>query len=437
MVDTAILRELGDQPVLHQVLDCMVDTASVNNRVILIKNMIITRKIEVFICEDDKDLRKSYYDKVYEMRDVAVKVANMCVSHLFALDNTMPYLSEEDKDKITFLGTKGRKATKQNAPYVVASEAFKGRVSMSMVSSVLQDVQKMYQDDRKKGMWNKSLRSYKSDIPIPFKADMFTNLRFADYITKEEKSYNGCFFTLTGLPFQMKFGRDRSNNRSIVENVIKEEYKMCTSSLKCEKNKIFLLLSVDIPKKEVELKEGKIMYAFLSVFHPIICTTKIECKDRFIDDSRKSLSDIKNLKVFDIGTKEEFNYRRRQIQEAVKRCQQDNKYSVGGKGRKRKTQALDRYHEKEKNYVDTKLHLYSRMLVDLAIKHKCSTIYLLKQKKREDKAKEDNKKGEPFVLRNWSYYGLKEKIKYKAEMVGITLKQDKEKGEEAEEYSFE
>lgn len=32
--------------------------------------MIITRKIEVFICEDDKDLRKSYYEKLYRNRDI-------------------------------------------------------------------------------------------------------------------------------------------------------------------------------------------------------------------------------------------------------------------------------------------------------------------------------------------------------------------------------
>ena len=46
---------------------------------------------------------------------------------------------------------------------------------------------------------------------------------------------------------------------------------------------------------------------------------------------------------------------------------------------------------------------------------------------REEKAKEDNAKGEPFVLRNWSYYGLKTKIEYKAKQYGISLKEDKVK----------
>ena len=378
--------------------------------------MVITRKVELFVCESDKEQRRAYYEKLYANRDIAVKVANMAVSHMFALDNTMPYLSEESKEQIEFLGCKGQKATKQNAPYVAASEAFKGQADMGMISCVLQNAQKMYQDDRKKGMWNKSLRSYKKNMPVPYKADRFMNLRFAEYENSEGEKREGCFFTLMGVPFQMRFGRDRSNNRLIVERVISKEYKMCTSSLQFDGNKIFLLLCVDVPKKEVVLNPQKTMYAYLGVMNPVICTCDVRAAKEY--DS--------GYKWFEIGTAEEFNHRRRQIQEAVRRCQVNNRYSTGGQGRKRKCQAIERWHEKENNYVDTKLHTYSRMLVDLALKHECGKIVLINQKPREDKAKEDNQNGEPFVLRNWSYYGFKEKIAYKCKMVGVKLLQDKE-----------
>ena len=384
--------------------------------VIKTKNMVITRKIEVFVCESDKEQRRAYYDKLYANRDIAVKVANMAASHLFALDNTMPYLSDEDKEKIEFLGVKGQKSTKQNAAYVAASELFKGLANMRMVSCVLQNVQKMYQDDRKRGMWQRSLRSYKGNMPVPFPADTFINLRFADYGSGEGEKRKGCFFSLLGVPFQMKFGRDRSNNQLIVERVIKGEYKMCTSSLQFDGNKVFLLLCVDMPKQDAKVDPKKTLYAYLGVMNPIICTCDIRAKQEY--DS--------GYKWFEIGTKEEFNYRRRQIRDAVRRCQINNRYSKGGQGRKRKCQAIDRWHEKEKNYVDTKLHTYSRLLVDLAVKHGCGTIALLNQKPREDKAKEDNKNGESFVLSNWSYYGLKDKISYKAKMVGIKMVQDRE-----------
>lgn len=378
--------------------------------------MVITRKIEVFVPESDKDLRKEYYDKLYANRDAAVKVANMAMSHLFALDNTMPYLSDEDKEKIEYIGCRGAKVTKQNAPYVVASSVFNGTgVFMGMISSVLQNAQKMYADDRKKGMWNKSLRSYKKNMPIPIKASLYNNLRFAEYVGGDGEKREGCFFEVLGVPFQMKFGRDRSGNRLIVERVIKGEYKMCTSSLKFDGNKIFLLLCADIPKRELKIDKDKKMFVFLGVMNPIVCTCDVRAAKEY--DS--------GMKVWEIGTKEEFNYRRRQIQEAVKRCQINNRYCAGGKGRKKKCKAIDRWHERENNYVDTKLHTYSRMLVDMAIKHGCGQIVLMRQTHREDEAKEDNKEGENFVLRNWTYYGLKEKISYKCKMSGIKLEEEK------------
>lgn len=378
--------------------------------------MIITRKIQIYIPEKDKELRKSYYDKLYNDRYTAVKIANMTVSHLFALDNSMPYLSEEDKDTITFLGVKGDKATRRNAPYVAASEAFKGKIDMGVCSTIQNTVQKSYQEDKKAGMWRRSLRSYKANMPIPYQSKRFLNLRAEDYKTKDGTTRSGIFFTLTGIPFQMAFGRDRSGNRIIVDRIIAGEYKMVTSSIQIDddKGKIYLLLCVDIPKKETVLKPDKKLFAFLGVFNPIVCTTEV--KNLYDKDEYEE-----TYKVWEIGTEEEFNHRRRQIQEAVKRCQEHNKYTNGGKGRKKKTKALDRFKNKEKSYVDTKLHTYSRMLVDLAIKHECGEIVLLKQKEREEKAKKDNENEKPFVLRNWSYYGLKEKIQYKSDMHGIKL----------------
>lgn len=364
--------------------------------------MIITRKVQITIIGTPEE-KQSGYDKLYKHIHAAYKIANMTASHLFILDNTTPYLSDEDRENLTFLGCKGQKATKQNAPYVVASELYKGEVDMRMVSCLQQKVNKEYQDDRKKGLYNRTVRSYKSNLPIPFKSSMF-RLSKSIHITDDGNEREDINFTLIGIQFAMMFGRDRSGNRVIVERVMDGTYKMATSSIQSDGKKLFLNLCVDIPKEKVKLTEGKRLYATLGVMNPIICSTT----DKF-------------ARVWEIGTKEEFHYRRRQIQEAVRRCQETNHYTVGGKGRKRKCQALDRFHDKEKHYVDTKLHTYSRLLVDLAIKHKCSELVLMRQIEREEVAKDENQKGEPLVLRNWSYYGLKDKIKYKADRVGIKL----------------
>ena len=409
LVDTARNKGLRCCPALYVSYILLVDTALVDQD--RIDNMIITRKIEIFVCESDKDLKGRYIEKLYDNRNAAVKTANMCASHLFALDNTMPYISDEDKEKITFLGTTGKTVTRQNAPYVAASIAFKGKADMGMLSCVIQNVRKNYQEDRKGGgMWDKSLRSYKGDMPIPFKPGRFANLRVAEYTSSDGTKKKGGFFTLMGIPFQMRFGRDRSNNKAIVERVIKGEYKMATSSIQIKDRKTFLLICVDIPKKENSLMKGKKLFAFLGVLNPILCF----CSETDDYDAGK-------VKIMEIGTKEEFNYRRRQIQEAARRCQTECKYSNGGKGRKRKTAAIERFKEKEYHYVDTKLHTYSKMLIDYAVKNGCGEIVLLNQLHREEKANDDNMEGDNFVLRNWSYSGLKNKIEYKAKMNNITV----------------
>lgn len=374
--------------------------------------MIITRKIQIYVCEEDKDLRKDFVHTIYQWRDLVRRGANTIVAHKFTQENIKDfiYIKDEIKEKfyVKNILKEGKGMSEQNTTYRVLSDMLKGKVPADIYACLNQAVANTYKETRKDLYTGKSsLRSYKNNIPIPFSAKSLLNLNW----NKEDKRF---YFTLFGIPFATALGRDRSNNKVIIERILSGEYKMCSSSIQIDDNrkKMFLLLCVDIPQKEVILKPDKKLYAFLGVFNPIVCTTEIteslEAKDNA-------------YKVWEIGTEEEFNHRRRQIQEAVKRCQINNKYSVGGKGRKKKNKALERFQDKEKNYVDTKLHTYSRMLVDMAIKHECSEIVLMKQKEREVKAKEDNAEEKPFVLRNWSYYGLKEKIQYKSKMYGIKL----------------
>lgn len=77
---------------------------------------------------------------------------------------------------------------------------------------------------------------------------------------------------------------------------------------------------------------------------------------------------------------------------------------------------MARFKDKERNYVNQRLHVYSRELIDFYVKHKAGTLILVDQEKKIEIAKE-----EAFVLRNWNYYDLVTKIKYKAEKAGIEL----------------
>ena len=273
-------------------------------------------------------------------------------------------------------------------------------------------------------------------------------VRLVEMASTNGKKYEGGFFYLMGVPFQMRFGRDHSGNKIIVERILQQlryeeqqqgiehkllpgekeiepvntNYKFCTSSIAFEKkydekkgkkvSKVFLYLCVDIPVKQVEVNPKKAVYAYLGINHPIQCLIDAQNENVLAKDN-----------WIDIGTAEEFFYRRTQIQAALKRTQENCKYTNGGKGRKRKLQAVTRFEEKERNYVDTKLHLYSKLLVDVAVNNGCGIIYLVNQKPREDEAKKEAEKGNPLVLRNWSYYNLKQKIDYKCKKYGIQCKE--------------
>lgn len=206
-----------------------------------------------------------------------------------------------------------------------------------------------------------------------------------------------CFcFLLFKIPFKAYLGRDSIDNHKLLEDIINGEIKLCTSQIKLEKGKIFWLAVVEIQKDNNQLKPEIIAEASLSLEYPLVVK---------VGKSRLS-----------IGTKEEFLYRRLAIQASRKRIQTGVTYAKSGKGRSRKLKALEKMSQLERNYVHNRLHIYSRKLIDFCINNKAGTLILLDQEEKMELAKE-----EEFVLRNWSYYKLMAKIKYKANKAGIEL----------------
>lgn len=429
--------------------------------------MVITRKIEIFVCEADSEMKQNYMRTLYGWRDSIRMAANMIVSHKFVQHNVRDFmymqediisrLLEEEPDRLV-KNKKGDKEyvkynvsdilknekglSEQNTTYRLISSMLKGKVPADMYSCLNQAVCKTYNETSSDLYTGKSsLRSYKNSIPMPFSAKALSNIHevmeeSVNQKTGAMRQVKRYYFTLFGIPFKCMLGQDRSNNAVIIDRCISGEYKMCSSSIGFDKSvdkltgkkkqKLYLYLCVDIPKQEVNIDKKKVMYAYLGIANPIVCSFDARFEKEFSESGNDT------IKILKIGSAEEFLYRRTQIQAALRRCQMNCRYSTGGKGRKRKLQAIERFTEKEKNYVESKVHLYSRMLVDLAVKYHCGTIRLLNQTEREEKAKSDAEKGEPLVLRNWSYFNLKNKIKYKAGMVGIEVNVPKESDDNEE-----
>lgn len=181
---------------------------------------------------------------------------------------------------------------------------------------------------------------------------------------------------------------------------ITSDVKFCDSSIQIkkvgDKYKIFLLAVFQQEKEKPELDIDKIMYATLDVRVPIVAWY--------------------GGKTYPIGSGEGFYYRRQQIQMTMRKMQKALIEGKAQKGRAHKLRGLNHLESVEKKYVTTKIHTYSKKLIDLALEFGCKTIVLRNQKEKEEKAKKDE-----FLLRNWSYFDMKKFIEYKAERVNILI----------------
>ena len=351
----------------------------------------ITRKIKLNIEGD----AKVTFEKLYRWNEFVFRAANYASTHLYIQNNLKEFfyftedfkikLANVEKDEQGILTTSGT-----NSTYQMLSSKFKGDIPMDIVTNLNNVINQSF-NKRKKDLFKGtvSLSSYKRDIPIPFSSTSMKNIS----LTQDGKNYS---FELFGLKFNTYFGRDFSGNKIIFERSLLGEYKLCNSSIQIENKKIYLLAVFQFEKQSVILSPDIEIKAELSSEVPIKYTI--------------------GSKTYEIGNKEEFLYRRLQIQYGLHRAQKNAKYNKGGKGRKKKMKSIEKYHLLEKNYVINKIHTYTHLLVEQCLKHKAGKLILLEQKEKEEKTLNDE-----LLLRNWSYFAMKEKLKYKCEKYGIEL----------------
>lgn len=357
--------------------------------------MKLTRKIQLLIDLPTSEERKEAMDKLYLWRNRCYRAANLIVSHLYVQEMVEDffYLTEEikyrlvdqKKDKLGILNR-----SRINCTYRMISDRFKGEIPTNILTNLNSTILSSFKKNRQE-YWcgERSINNFRRDMAFPFDMEGVCRLKY-----NSEK--NAFCFRLFSIPMKTYLGKDNYDKRKLMQQVASGEIKIRTSQIKLKDGKIFMLAVFEFEKEEHVLKPEVIAEASLSLEYPIAVK-------------------IGSAKLT-IGTREEFLYRRLAIQAAEKRTREGVTYSKSGKGRIRKTKALARFCDTERNYVHNRLHVYSRKLIDFCIKHKAGTLILLNQQEKLEIAKE-----EAFVLRNWSYYDLMTKIKYKAEKSGIEL----------------
>lgn len=376
----------------------------------------ITRKIQLII----PDNYKENYRKLLDWNEIVFRSYNYVSTHLYIQENIREFFYMNDELKINLshkIGKNGEepllKTSKQNTTYQLLSSKFKGDIPSSILTCLNQNVKKNFSSESKEYFSGKrSLRTYKRDTPIPFSASDILDVSLAD----DGKNYD---FSLYKINFKTNFGRDLSDNQTIFKRgLVSKEYKFCNSSIQLSKGKIFLLAVFQFESEELKLNEKKTASVALDLLTPIK-----------VSIGKKEIS---------IGTKEEYLHRRLAIKRKLKTLQKAIKFNEGGNGRIKKLKAIEKYKKLEKDYIKNRLHNYSRELINICVKYKIGNICFedqsdemknLEDRIKEIKANENLSYSEKnnliekhkFVIANWSYFGLNNFIKYKADKVGIKI----------------
>ncbi len=310
--------------------------------------------------------------------------------------------------------------SKQNSTYQLVSKEFLKYIPAEILTDLNQYVQNNYNNNKRKvKSGERALSTYKKGMGIPFSIKPESGLRL---FIKENGIYLK-WFKLNNdrkekeILFRLEFGKDASNNRCIVERLIEsdrqqkkkgEDYIANNSSIKLVKNgkntRIFLLLSIDIPAKKQVLDKDVVLGVDLGIKCPLYLAIN---KD---DNFKMQIGDI-----------EHFHNQRTMFQKRFKSLQK-LMCTQGGHGRKKKLEPLEKLKEKERNWVHTQNHVYSREVIKQALKQNAGTIHI-ESLKDFGKGKDGYVKDEyKYLLRYWSYYELQSMIEYKAKLEGIEVK---------------
>lgn len=275
-------------------------------------------------------------------------------------------------------------------------------ISTASLSDTIRSVTAKFKDEQRsilKG--DKSILVYKNNQPIPLKK---TQIK----LSYDEESK--CFYVTLALlsrrgmkKYDMKqlcfraIVKDNST-RAIIERVYDGVYDMAGSLLVYDKKKKMFRLNLCYENKNAKdwVDSDVVLGVKISIEHPItaIATNKTKpfvVEGGVVEDFRRT---VENRKIS------------RSHQRAV--CADGSR----GHGYNKRMEAVNVVGDKIARFRDTYNHGVSRGLVEYAEKMNCGIIQL----ENLENIARDN----PF-LKNWSYYDLQTKIKYKAKEKGIKV----------------
>ena len=368
--------------------------------------MIKTRKIKLIVKgtpQEKKEGKKIIVDMVKSCAKLSNELIRSTLPSQFELyemthgENKMSVKDAQEKILEGFNAN-----SMKNIPYdyskrwgQIPSE-IRGPLSNNIYSTMKNNLYDMIKGDM-------SIPSYTNTAPIPINFTSKVSKQGPTGVFKiDEDGYYYFKFPKSqksegeGVYLNLFFGKDRSNNKVIMERILSSEYKLCDSSIQLKDNNLFLLLTYNQPNKDIK-DPNKIMGIDVGINRPVSI----------------HILDQKN-QPYQINLGDKIHYERTRLRKMRQSLQGGLKFAKGGHGRKKKTVRLESLKDKEKNWARTMNHTISKSVIDLAIKNEVGVI------KMEDLSGITKDTNNVF-LKSWAYFQLQTDIEYKAKVEGITI----------------
>ena len=281
------------------------------------------------------------------------------------------------------------------------------------VAQTRQFISNRYKNDKTSGLLkgNVSLSQVKRDIPIiihnkSYKISEENNKLIIDIsLFNRDKQKE-----LSVSKIKFDFDKMDSSSKSTLIKIMDKTYKGGSLQLAYNKRKKkwMAIISYTFESvKEEGLKDSLVMGIDLGITKVATMSIFDINKEEWLTMSRKErMIDGEEL----IHYRQKIEVRRKELSIATK-WSSDNKI---GHGYKKRMETVSKIGDKYTRFKDTYNHKVSRYIVDLAVKYKTKTIQM------EDLSGFSEYQTES-LLKNWSYYDLQNKIKYKAEEKGIEV----------------
>ena len=349
--------------------------------------MINVRKLKLVIRETDKELRSQKYKFIRDSQYAQYRALNVAMGYISSayLKANKDIKSEEYKEAIKLL-------TNSN-PIFNGIEVGTG---IDTLSAVTRKARKDFSISLKNGLarGERNLTSYKRTYPLITRGrDLKFRYEGNDIVIKW---VNKIEFTVITGSNNMK--ENTIELKHTLHKIINNEYKIKESSLMFDKNNNLILnLTFDIPDKEAhEIVPGRTLGVDLGIATPAyVCLSD----NTYIRSGFGSANDFFRIR-------QQMKSRRRSLYKSLSLVK-------GGKGRKKKLQAINSLRDKERNFAKTYNHQLSYKIVKFAKDNKCEFINL------EYLTKDGF---ENRILSSWSYYELQNMIEYKAKREGIKVR---------------